>query len=122
MTTSQKVETFKFHANPVPKAIYNPPKIPIRSTTPVRAESPKPVKESQKQQLFKARPAKVLYSKPFEPKYDTRPLTEITEFHLNADKRVKERAAYEEELRKKQENIEKLKKEVNNYNVSVKTL
>lgn len=41
----QEVETFKFHAKPVPKSIYNPPKIPPRSTTPVTLEAPRPLQK-----------------------------------------------------------------------------
>lgn len=50
--------------------------------------------------------------KPFEPKPATKPLTEITEFSLNTDKRVKEREAFAMELKKKEEQIAQLKKEV----------
>lgn len=62
--------------------------------------------------VFKARPATVLYTKPFEPKLETKPLTEITEFHLNTDRRAKEREAFDEDLKKREERIEQLKKEV----------
>lgn len=61
---------------------------------------------------FKARPPTVLYKKPFEPKPEAKPLTEITEFNLNTDKRAKERELFEEDLRKKQERLEQLRKEV----------
>lgn len=62
--------------------------------------------------VFKARPPTVLYVKPFEPKLHDRPLIEITEFHLNTDKRAQERKAFEEDLKKKQERVEKQLKEV----------
>lgn len=61
---------------------------------------------------FKARPATVLYKKPFEPKLGPKPLTEITEFQLNTDKRAKEREAFEEDMKKREERIEQFKKQV----------
>lgn len=46
---AQEGEAFKFRAKPVPKVIYNPPKIPIRSITPpIVVEPPKPVNRIQK--------------------------------------------------------------------------
>lgn len=63
-------------------------------------------------QAFKARPATVLHMKPFEPKREEKPLTEITEFQLNTDRRAKERERFEQDLKKKQDLIEQLKKEV----------
>lgn len=62
--------------------------------------------------VFKARPPTVLYKKPFEPKTESKPLTEITEFHLNTDKRAKKRESFEEYLKRKEERKEQIKKEV----------
>lgn len=49
MTLQQETETFKFQAKPVPKAIYNPPKIPPRPSTPSATKPPIPLKRLLKQ-------------------------------------------------------------------------
>lgn len=58
---------------------------------------------------FKARPATVLYKKPFEPKREEKPLTEISEFQLNTDARAREREYFEQQLKDKEERLARAK-------------
>lgn len=58
--------------------------------------------DETEQKQFKAKPATVLYKKPFEPKKEDRLLTEISEFKLNTDQRAKEREDFDLHLKEKE--------------------
>lgn len=55
--------------------------------------------------MFKAKPPTVLHKKPFEPKREEKPLTEIDDFQLNTDLRAKEREYFQQQLKEKEERV-----------------
>lgn len=69
--------------------------------------------------MFKARPAKVLHMKPFEPKKEERPLVEITQFELNTERRAKEREMFELKLKKEEEEVAKCRQMVKKMMIDV---
>lgn len=50
-----------------------------------------------------------MYKKPFEPKKEERPFTEISSFTLNTELRAKERELFEEEQKEREQNILRIK-------------
>ncbi|KAJ8959286.1 hypothetical protein NQ318_021971 [Aromia moschata] len=101
----------EFHARPAPKAILSSAKGSTlqrsNSTNSSRTNSVTKSDENISCQ-FKARPATVLYKKPFEPKKE-RHLIEISEFQLNTELRAKEREEFEQFKKEKEERIAQVK-------------
>lgn len=64
---------------------------------------------------FRARPPTVLYKEPFVPKKVEQPLTEITAFELNTDRRAREREAFEQHMKQKEEQIAEFRKKVKRF-------
>lgn len=62
-------------------------------------------------QTFKAKPAKVLQMKPFEPKKGEH-VIEFAEFSLSTETRAKERALFEQKKKEKQEELAQILKQV----------
>ncbi|KAB0795097.1 hypothetical protein PPYR_11936 [Photinus pyralis] len=94
----------EFHANPLPKYLSSADG--ANSTMFKRNMSVNVSKhsstESLVQPIFKAKPAKVLNMKPFEPKKEERLVLEVAEFRLNTDLRAKEREAFQSKLKEKE--------------------
>lgn len=93
----------EFHAKPLPKYITaadggNTTLLKRNTSANVSKHSST---ERLEQSIFKAKPAKVLNMKPFEPKKEERVL-EVAEFRLNTDSRAKEREAFQSKLKEKE--------------------
>jgi hypothetical protein len=69
-------------------------------------------RELQEAVQFKARPAAVIYKRPFEPKKSVRPLTDITTVELNTERRAKEREEFDARIKLEQAELEELRREV----------
>jgi len=61
---------------------------------------------------FHANPPSVIYKKPFEPDYNTKPLVEPIELNLNTDKRAQERERYEQALKRREEQEEEHRRQM----------
>lgn len=59
---------------------------------------------------FKARPATVIYKKPFEPKNYDRPLPDITAVVLNTERRANKREECDEMITSKHAEVENLRR------------
>ncbi|XP_025833078.1 targeting protein for Xklp2 homolog isoform X2 [Agrilus planipennis] len=98
----------EFHAKPVPKFIYEK-KVRMSEALAPKQYLVNAEKSSQKLEQpapqFKARPAKVLQMKPFEPQKPMKHLREIPSFELNTDRRAKERQMFEEKMKYRDELI-----------------
>lgn len=120
-----------FHAQPLPS--FTPPPLPSASklvTEPVpfdlstenrgavKAEKwgqqlQQEIQEERMKRVFKARSTNVLYNAPFIPdKSFAKPNTKIEEFSMNSDKRAKEREAYELHKAEREQEEEKLRKQI----------
>ncbi|XP_052060754.1 targeting protein for Xklp2 homolog isoform X2 [Mytilus californianus] len=61
---------------------------------------------------FKARPPEVLRKEPFIPEKSTKPLTDISEFSLNTEKRAYDREGFEMHKKSKEAEIEAVKRRI----------
>jgi hypothetical protein len=77
----------------------------------------KEARELQQAAQFKARPATVLYKKPFEPKKSSNPFTDITAVELNTERRAKEREEFDTKIKLEQAELEEFRRLVciNNF-------
>ncbi|KAK4876204.1 hypothetical protein RN001_012626, partial [Aquatica leii] len=88
----------EFHAKPLPK-IYSSTEKLILSKKEGSCSTLKSSSESiNEQPLFKAKPAKVLHMKPFQPKKEER-FIETSPFQLHSEARGKQRAVFEQKLK-----------------------
>ncbi|KAK5645046.1 hypothetical protein RI129_006346 [Pyrocoelia pectoralis] len=98
----------EFHATPLPRYISSTDG--ANSTLYKKNASVSSLKysstESLVQPIFKARPAKVLHMKPFEPKKEDCHVLEVAEFRLNTDLRAKDRGAFQSKLKEKEQLLE----------------
>ncbi|BES89464.1 Hypothetical protein NTJ_02271 [Nesidiocoris tenuis] len=115
----QQDEFFVFKAQPVPASCYNPRfSVSSRTSTSskrsstvslerrVRYPSSKPETDVKKHvcgpssdhYTFKAKPPTVLFKSPFKVKKANIPLTEVTDFVLNTERRAKEREEYDRRI------------------------
>ena len=67
------------------------------------------------QRKFKAQSDDVVHKKPFIPEKSNKPLTDISGFTLNTEKRSEERAEFDMYLKKKEDEVTAQKKEVRKY-------
>lgn len=70
------------------------------------------LRKQQEAAMFKARPAKVLYQEPFRPEHHDKPMTEISNFELHSDRRAREREAFELEKKRKEADLESMKRQL----------
>ncbi|KAF5291146.1 hypothetical protein FQA39_LY14388 [Lamprigera yunnana] len=105
----------EFYAKPMPKKIYSSSEtLKSVSSYTKRQNSLDSLKTSSSdcselQPIFKAKPAKVLQMKPFEPKKQDHTI-EVLEFTLHTEHRAKARDIFEQKLRKQEEETEKYRK------------
>ncbi|XP_018024492.1 targeting protein for Xklp2 [Hyalella azteca] len=116
----------EFHAHPMPVFDDKPKGLPSKKTPSVtkpepfvlqidkRAESKQLAMEREQREReereremrnFHARPATVIAKEPFLPARSHKPLTEISGFDLNTEKRSKERYEYDVHLKQKEDEI-----------------
>ena len=73
-------------------------------------------KDEAEQRKFKAQSDAILFKAPFIPEKSTKPLTDISTFTLNTEKRQEEREQFEARLKEKEDNLRAQKLEVHpNY-------
>ncbi|XP_033119741.1 targeting protein for Xklp2 homolog [Anneissia japonica] len=72
--------------------------------------------EKERNQTFHAKEANVLYRKPFIPQKSDKPLTEISDFMLNSEKRAEQRQQYETQKRMREIEITLEKAELERQN------
>ncbi|XP_050396038.1 targeting protein for Xklp2 homolog isoform X2 [Patella vulgata] len=120
----------EFHAQPMPdleEPVGIPPKNPKEITEPVpfefeidfrssrRAEDTSSCSstrfEEDMQVPFKAKPVTVIYQEPFIPKKSTKPLTDVTEFELNTERRAANRESFDNHIKHKEAEMEASKRQ-----------
>ncbi|KAF2898343.1 hypothetical protein ILUMI_07827 [Ignelater luminosus] len=93
----------EFHARPAPSNIF---KSPASEKSFVKHHH----SDASLLKTFKAKPAKVLQMKPFEPKKEEH-TTEFSEFTLSTERRAKEREMFEQKKKEKEEELARILKE-----------
>ncbi|CAG2190295.1 TPX2 [Mytilus edulis] len=117
----------EFRAKPLPNP--SPDNLPTKQTKPATKLEPFHLdtdcrlnrSEERKRQIeeelhpkvqFKARPPEVLRKEPFIPEKSTKPLTDISEFSLNTEKRAYNREGFEMHKKSKEAEIEAVKRRI----------
>ncbi|VDI50138.1 targeting protein for Xklp2 [Mytilus galloprovincialis] len=123
----EEPEAREFRAKPLPNP--SPDNLPTKQTKPATKLEPFHLdtdcrlnrSEERKRQIeeelhpkvqFKARPPEVLRKEPFIPEKSTKPLTDISEFSLNTEKRAYNREGFEMHKKSKEAEIEAVKRRI----------